>query len=318
MKRFMRGAAALLTAAALVSGSAAAQNPSRSAGTKATGEKAVLASERDRISYMVGLDIGASVAPVGSDLDLAAFEKAIRNAFAGGKPLLTPEEAKATGQALMARIAARSGQATAPAGEPVARDKVGLLVGTDVGRALAPIKDEIDFPVFLQAVRAAISKGEPLLDEQEATAVREAFSKKLQAKAAAAGERNKAEGAKFLAANKAAKGVVTTSSGLQYTVLRQGAGRRPAATDRVRVNYHGTQLDGSVFDSSYDRGEPAEFALNQVIPGWTEGLSLMPVGAKYRFWIPADLAYGAKGTPDGRIGPNSTLVFDVELLAILP
>ena len=100
-------------------------------------------------------------------------------------------------------------------------------------------------------------------------------------------------------------------------VLRQGAGRVRSATDRVRVNYQGALLDGTVFDSSYERGQPTEFALNQVIPGWTEGLALMPVGAKYRFWIPGDLAYGAKGTPEGSIGPNATLVFDVELLAIL-
>jgi len=111
--------------------------------------------------------------------------------------------------------------------------------------------------------------------------------------------------------------VFTTPSGLQYMVLRQGAGERPQPSDRVRVNYHGTLLDGTVFDSSYERGQPAEFALDQVIPGWTEGVALMPVGGKYRFWIPGELAYGAKGTPGGPIGPNATLVFDVELMAVL-
>ena len=110
------------------------------------------------------------------------------------------------------------------------------------------------------------------------------------------------------------KGVFTTASGLQYMILRQGTGPRPKPSDRVKVNYHGTLLDGSVFDSSYDRGQPAEFALNQVIPGWTEGVGMMPVGGKYRFWIPGDLAYGAKGTAGQPIGPNATLVFDVELL----
>jgi FKBP-type peptidyl-prolyl cis-trans isomerase FkpA len=100
-------------------------------------------------------------------------------------------------------------------------------------------------------------------------------------------------------------------------VLRQGAGLRPKATDRVRVNYHGTLPDGTVFDSSVDRGQPIDFALNQVIAGWTEGVSMMPVGAKYRFWIPGDLAYGARGTPGGPIGPNQMLIFDVELLDIV-
>lgn len=312
MKPLMRGIAALLTTAAVLFGTAASAQ-----------DKTVLTTDREKASYMVGTDIGHSIAPVGPDLDMAAFEKAIRNAFAGGKPLLTPEEAKATGEALMARIAVRNGQ-PAPGGKApeVGKDKVGLLVGTDVGRAIAPIQEEIEFPVFLQAVRTTMAKGKPLLSEAEITGIRQAFSQKvqaqMQAKAAAAADKNKSEGAAFLARNKAEKGVFTTPSGLQYMVLRQGAGQRPRATDQVRVNYQGTLLDGTVFDSSYERGQPTEFGLNQVISGWTEGLTLMPVGAKYRFWIPGDLAYGAKGMPQGGIGPNSTLVFDVELLAILP
>jgi len=313
MKPLLRGLAVLFTSAAVLFGTAASAQ-----------DKTVLTTERDKASYMVGTDIGHSIAPVGPDLDMAAFEKAIRNAFAGGKPLITPEEAQATGKALMARIGARNGQ-PAPDGKvpEVAKDKVGLLVGTDVGRSLTPIHEEIDLPVFLQAVRTTVANGKSLLSDEETAAVRQAFSQKvqgqMQAKAVAAGEKNKAEGVEFLARNKTEKGVFTTPSGLQYMVLRQGAGQRPRPSDRVRVNYHGTLLDGTVFDSSYERGgQPVEFGLNQVIPGWTEGLGLMPVGAKYRFWIPGELAYGAKGTPDGTIGPNSTLVFDVELLAVLP
>lgn len=311
MKLFLRGAAALLTTAAVLFGTAAFAQ-----------DKTVLTTERDKASYMVGSDIGRSIAPVGPDLDMAAFEKAIRNAFAGGKPLLTPDEAKSTGQALMARIAARNGQPTPGGKTPeVAKDKVGLLVGTDVGRSLAQIHDEIDMPVFLQAVRTTMANGKSLLTEEENNAIRQSFSQKvqakMQAKATAAAETNKTEGVEFLAKNKTVKGVFTTPSGLQYMVLRQGNGPRPRATDQVSVNYHGTLLNGTVFDSSYERGgQPVEFGLNQVIAGWTEGLTLMPVGAKYRFWIPGDLAYGNKGTPDGTIGPNSTLVFDVELLAI--
>jgi FKBP-type peptidyl-prolyl cis-trans isomerase FkpA len=314
MKPLLRGIAALFTTAVVLFGTAASAQ-----------DKTVLTTERDKASYMVGTDIGHSIAPVGPDLDMAAFEKAIRNAFAGGKPLLTPEEAQATGKALMARIGSRNGQPTPDGKVPeVAKEKVGLLVGTDVGRSLAPIHEEIDLPVFLQAVRTTVGNGKSLLSDEELAAVRQAFSQnvqgKMQAKAAAAGEKNKTEGAEFLAKNKTVKGVFTTPSGLQYMVLRQGAaGQRPRATDRVRVNYHGTLLNGTVFDSSYERGgQPVEFGLDQVIPGWTEGLGLMPVGAKYRFWIPGELAYGPKGTPDGSIGPNSTLVFDVELLAILP
>ncbi|GAB3351638.1 FKBP-type peptidyl-prolyl cis-trans isomerase N-terminal domain-containing protein [Lysobacter tyrosinilyticus] len=312
MKSLLRGIAALMTTAAVLFSTAAFAN-----------DKTVLATDRDKVSYMVGSDIGHSIAPVGPDVDMAAFEKAIRNAFAGGKPLLTPEEAKSTGQALMVRIGSRNGR-PAPDGKvpEVAKDKVGLLVGTDVGRSLAQIQDEIDMSVFLQAVRTTLGNGKSLLSEDELTTIRQAFSQKvqakMQAKAAAAAETNKTEGAAFLAKNKSVKGVFTTPSGLQYMVLRQGAGPRPAVGDKVSVNYQGTLLNGTVFDSSYERGQPAEFGLDQVIQGWKEGLTLMPKGAKYRLWVPGDLAYGAQGMPQGGIGPNSTLVFDVELLAILP
>jgi FKBP-type peptidyl-prolyl cis-trans isomerase FkpA len=162
--------------------------------------------------------------------------------------------------------------------------------------------------------------GKPLLSDEEANAVRAAFTQRMQAKmqaqAAQLGGKNQAEGDAFLATNKAVKGVHVTPSGLQYMVLRLGAGPQPMPTDRVRVNYRGTLLDGTEFDSSYKSGQPAEFALNEVVPGWTEGVGLMPVGSKYRFWIPSNLGYGAKGM--GPIGPNATLVFDVELMAILP
>ena len=311
MKFSLRGLVALFSAAALLFSTAYAQ------------DKTVLSTERDKVSYMVGSDIGRSIAPVGPDLDLAAFERAIRNAFDGGKPLLTPDEARSTGQALMARISARSGQTPPPGETPtVGKDKVGLLVGTDVGRSLTPIKEEVDLAVVLQAVRTALAKGTPLMTDAESEAVRKAFSTRMnaqmEAKASAAQKKNQEDGERFLASNKANKGVVTTPSGLQYMILRPGSGPRPKTTDTVRVNYEGSLLDGTVFDSSYQRGTPAEFPLNQVIAGWTEGVSMMPVGAKYRFWVPGNLAYGAKGTPGGPIGPNATLAFDVELLSIVP
>ena len=269
-------------------------------------DTAVPKTDREKASYMIGADVGRSISAVGPDLDISALERAIKNAFAGGKPLLSDEESRTVGSALMQRIGERTGKpvsGVAPGTKPptVAKDKVGYMVGTDVGRSLMPIKDEIDLPVFLQAIRTLVVSGKPLMTDAEMDLVRDAFSKRMQAReearAADSSRKNIEEGAAFLAKNKTVKGVITTPSGLQYMVLRQGPGQRPRPSDKVRVNYQGTLLDRTVFDSSYERGQPAEFALNQVIAGWTEGVALMPVGAKYRFWIPASIAYGERGSP---------------------
>jgi len=138
---------------------------------------------------------------------------------------------------------------------------------------------------------------------------------KQQAKQAVAGEKNKKEAEEFLAKNKAKPGVVTTASGLQYEVITEGTGPKPTADDRVTVNYRGTLLDGSQFDSSYDCGQPATFPVSGVIPGWVEAMQLMPVGSKYKLYIPPELAYQERGAGNA-IGPNSLLIFEVELLAI--
>ncbi|MEZ5464564.1 MAG: FKBP-type peptidyl-prolyl cis-trans isomerase [Lysobacteraceae bacterium] len=200
------------------------------------------------------------------------------------------------------------------------KDKASYVVGMQIGGSLQQIKDEIDLDVVFAAIRSGLNGDEPALSREEAVEVQKAFGQRLQAKAAAEtqakAEANKKEGEEFLAANKGKAGVKTTASGLQYKVATEGKGAKPAATDTVKVHYTGTLLDGTKFDSSVDRGEPAQFALNQVIPGWTEGLQLMPVGSKFEFWIPSELAYGDRATP-GPIGPNATLHFDVELLEIV-
>jgi FKBP-type peptidyl-prolyl cis-trans isomerase FkpA len=200
------------------------------------------------------------------------------------------------------------------------KDKVSYMVGMDVGRSLTQIKDEIDVDVLVQGLKDTLTGATPKLTDDQANEIKQAFMQRLQAKAMeernALAARNRAEGEAFLAENSKKPGVHTTDSGLQYQVLTQGNGPKPAATDRVKVHYTGTLIDGTKFDSSIDRGTPAEFALNGVIKGWTEGLQLMPVGSKYKFFIPSDLAYGEQGTP-GPIGPNATLVFEVELLEIV-
>lgn len=319
MKMAMRGAAASLMIVAMAASAPAMSQ--QTAAPAASKEKSALSTEKEKVSYAIGMDIARSFEPVADYVDTAAMQRAIENAFKGGQPLLGDEQAQATDAALRTALAARNGQQVpglAPGAQPPAVNKqnVGLMLGDRmVGPSLVRIKDDIDLGVLIQGLHTSLSKGTTLLSPQEAQATLQAFG---SAKQAAASGKNREQGNAFLAKNKTEKGVVTTASGLQYMVLRQGSGERPNPSSKVRVNYEGKLLDGHVFDSSYERGEPVEFGLNQVIKGWSEGVSLMPVGSKYRFWIPSDLAYGPDGMPQGGIGPDATLTFDVELLGILP
>jgi FKBP-type peptidyl-prolyl cis-trans isomerase len=196
--------------------------------------------------------------------------------------------------------------------------KLGYIIGMDIGKSLRQQGTTVDLDALIDAISATY-KGEDLaMTAEEAATIRQEYVQKRQeaqqAESAAVGENNLAEGQKFLADNKGKEGVQTTDSGLQYKVLTMGDGAKPAATDTVKVHYRGTLLDGTEFDSSYARNEPISFALNRVIAGWTEGVQLMPIGSKFEFYIAPELAYGEGG--GGPIPPNSTLVFEVELLDI--
>jgi FKBP-type peptidyl-prolyl cis-trans isomerase FkpA/FKBP-type peptidyl-prolyl cis-trans isomerase FklB len=196
--------------------------------------------------------------------------------------------------------------------------KLGYIIGMDIGGSLKQQGAEIDLDSLFDAVRATYN-GEPLaMTPEQAATIREEFIAKRRAAAEAdrqaAAATNAAEGDKFLLENRLKEGVVVTDSGLQYKVIEMGEGAKPAATDKVTVNYRGTLLNGEEFDSSYARNQPVSFQLDQVIPGWTEGLQLMPVGSKFMFYIPPNLGYGPAG--GGPIGPNATLIFEVELLGI--
>ena len=207
-------------------------------------------------------------------------------------------------------------------GLPTEKDQVSYMIGMAMAKQLDAAKDEIDVDMIAKAIRTSLAgqKKDLLLTDQQAAEIAQAFGQKMQAKQMAKmiadAKTNQTAGEAFLAKNAKTPGVQTTASGLQYQVLTEGKGAKPVATDTVRVQYKGTLLDGKTFDSSYDRGEPATFPLNQVVPGWQEGIALMPVGSKYKFWIPSKLGYGEKGTPGGPIPPNATLVFEVELLDI--
>lgn len=175
---------------------------------------------------------------------------------------------------------------------------------------------ELDVERITAGMKAAYGQAEPEMNPQQAQAALAALQRVMQQQAQAQAQQMSARGDEVLARNAAREAVTVTNSGLQYEVIEQGDGTSPSAQDTVTVHYEGRTVDGNVFDSSYERGQPATFQLDQVIPGWSEGVALMEEGAKYKFWIPSDLAYGQRGAPRAGIGPNQMLIFEVELMEV--
>lgn len=198
--------------------------------------------------------------------------------------------------------------------EMTQEQKISYALGANVGESFKTNGITIDFNAFKDGFLAGM-EGKNKFTPDQMNAIFQELNQMVQAKQNAGAEEEKAKGKKFLDENKTKEGVVTLPSGLQYKVITMGTGAKPLATDVVKVHYHGTTIDGTVFDSSVQRGEPISFALNQVIPGWTEGVQLMPVGSKFMFFIPSNLAYGDQGA-GGVIKPGSTLIFEVELIGI--
>lgn len=200
------------------------------------------------------------------------------------------------------------------------KEKVSYAIGMNIGENFKRQGIDVDPAVFMQALKESMAGGKTLLSDEEVRTILTQYQGelrvKMEQKQKEAGDTNKKEGEAFLAANKSKEGVVALPSGLQYKVLTQGTGPKPTATDTVNCNYRGTLINGTEFDSSAKHGGPATFPVNGVIKGWTEALQLMPVGSKWQLFIPSELAYGERGTPGGEIGPNSTLVFEVELVSI--
>ena len=200
-------------------------------------------------------------------------------------------------------------------------DKVSYSIGLDIGSTFKKQKMDINLEILTAGMKDGVSGKTPLLNEAQVKETMAAFSKSMVEKQAAeakeASAKNAAAGEKFLAENKTKEGVKTTASGLQYKVMKEGTGASPKETDMVVVNYKGTLINGTEFDSSYKRNEPATFPVNRVIKGWTEALLLMKPGAKYQIFVPASLGYGERGAGQD-IGPNETLIFDVELVSVKP
>jgi len=205
-------------------------------------------------------------------------------------------------------------------------DKVSYSLGFSMGKNFKKDELKINLEIYQKGIKDGSTGSKQLLDEEETKKIMMAFQQKMRARQQAEGKKqmegrkkqgepNKEKGTKFLEENKTKEGVVTLKSGLQYKILKKGTGASPKPTDTVKCNYKGITIDGKEFDSSYKRGEPATFAVNRVIKGWTEGLQLMKEGGKWQFFIPAELAYGERGAGQD-IGPNEALIFEVELLGI--
>jgi len=216
-------------------------------------------------------------------------------------------------------------RAPTPAAKPKAvalttqQDKISYAIGMNMAKTLQRQSLDVEPDIVAKGLKDVLTGNKPLLTDDEAratlTTLQNDMRAKQQEKTQQLGLSNKKEGEEFLAANKGKEGVVTLPSGLQYKILKEGTGSKPSATDSVVCNYRGTLINGTEFDSSYKRGEPATFAVGGVIKGWTEALQLMPVGSKWQLFVPSDLAYGQRGA-GADIGPNATLIFEVELLSI--
>jgi FKBP-type peptidyl-prolyl cis-trans isomerase FklB len=224
----------------------------------------------------------------------------------------------------------KTGQGTTAAKKPATpaaplttqKQKASYAIGANIGRGLRRDGVDVDPAIIGRGIRDSLAGGKMQLTDDEMKAVLTTLTtemkKKQDAEVAAIAETNKKEGETFLAANKAKEGVIALPDGLQYKILTPGNGPKPTATDTVVANYKGTLINGTEFDSSYKRGQPVTFPVGRVIKGWTEVLQLMPVGSKWEVYIPSDLAYGPQGPGNGPIGPNETLVFEIELVSIQP
>ena len=225
--------------------------------------------------------------------------------------------AKGPGTAKSGQASSRQTPAALTLNTP--KDKLSYSIGMNIGKSLKRDDVDVDTAVLLRAIQDVLGGGNLLMTDQEAqsllTNLQADLRKKQEQEMQQAAETNKKEGDAFLAANKSKDGIVALPSGLQYKILQEGAGAKPTAADTVTVNYRGTLINGTEFDSSYKRGQPSSFPVGGIIKGWTEALLLMPVGSKWQLFIPPDLAYGPRQASPA-IGPNSTLLFEVELLSI--
>jgi FKBP-type peptidyl-prolyl cis-trans isomerase len=273
-------------------------------------------SDEDKASYAIGTQVGGNLDRVKDRIALKSVTEGLQDKILGKPSRVSDED---MGKAMQEVQAAMQAQGAPPA-DDASKDKAGYAIGTQIGGSLARFKDDLNLKQVVAGIKdKALGKTLKMTDA-DISAAMQAFQQKIQSAQTAgqkeASDKNLKEGAAFLDNNKKNPKVKVTASGLQYEVLTAGSGKKPKATSTVSVNYKGTLIDGTEFDSSYKRGQPAEFPVNGVIPGWTEALQMMSVGSKWRIVLPGNIAYGERGA-GGQIGPNAVLVFEVELLKIV-
>lgn len=277
-----------------------------------------LDTEMDSISYSVGRFFTGQFQDLGLDVNAQQLGQGLED-VANDAATISEEAGMAMMQNFQQTLMMRQG-APFTEDDPAtfSVDSISYVIGADFARNMKEFNINLNSNAFFQGAKDQLADAASMVGDQEDAMMQkltETITKQQEAEAAVAAESIMAEGAAFIAEKAAEEGVKSTPTGLHYKVITEGTGKMPAATDRVLVHYHGTLIDGTVFDSSVDRGEPIEFGLNEVIAGWTEGVQLMKEGAKYQFYIPYDLAYGLRGSPPVIPG-GATLVFDVELLEV--
>lgn len=240
--------------------------------------------------------------------------------LAAGSAAFTQQAAQQPAQQPATQQPAQQPAQGAPGKPESVEDRASYAIGLNIGRNMKAQEVPVNVELLVKGLRDALAGTNPALTDEEmqaaVTSLQQSVMAKQQEKMKVEGDKNQKAADEFLAKNKAKEGVKTTASGLQYEVLKEGTGATPKPTDKVTVHYTGTLLDGTKFDSSVDRGEPVTFGVNQVIAGWTEALQLMKVGGKYKLYVPPALGYGPQGAGNGEIGPNSLLIFDVELIGV--